>query len=128
MLYLRQASVFYISARISQSELFTGGLLFCCFLSSFRFVFFFYLFILFVHILAGIWDRALQGCHLRFVPAGDRMNGSYACEVDNLHQSVLKMLSLGTGWPGFLFAYGRFVKNLERRQIFYSGAERPVGL
>lgn len=30
------------------------------------------------------------------------MNGSYACELDNLHRCVLKMLSLAQG--GLIFA------------------------
>lgn len=49
------------------------------------------------------------------------MNGSYACELDNLHKC--NALS-GTGWPDFRCAYGTFVKNWERRQIFYPRAER----
>lgn len=50
----------------------------------------------------SICDHVFLGCHFRLVPPGKCMNGSYACELERLHQFLLKVQSLATGWPDFL--------------------------
>lgn len=50
----------------------------------------------------ALYDRVSQGCHHNLVPPGKDMNGSYACEMEHLHQFSLKPQSHAAAWPDFL--------------------------
>lgn len=76
--WLRDEANFVDITTISHSPL-HGNLLFCFAVFCLPFLWW------------SIYDHVSQGCHHNLVPTGEDMNGSYACELEHLHQFSLKL-------------------------------------